>query len=110
MLRFTHPDPALHEAKASTLGKALAQALDIPFASSEAGIHAEPEPEPIPLVALPLHLGLWRLQPPADPAAVGGELRLLREQRWLRGRLRQIAWLRLVGRCLSVGLHRHLDQ
>ncbi|MCE2471863.1 MAG: hypothetical protein J4G18_08180 [Anaerolineae bacterium] len=88
ILRFTHPDPAQHEETASRLGKALAQALDIPFASTEAGIEAEPEPEPIPLVDLPLSLGMWRLQPADD----GGELRLLREKRWLQGRLRQIAW------------------
>ena len=88
ILRFTHPDPARHEETASRLGKALAQALDIPFASTEAGIEAEPEPEPIPLVDLPLSLGMWRLQPADD----GGEMRLLREKRWLQGRLRQIAW------------------
>ena len=88
ILRFTHPDPAVHEETASRLGKALAQALDIPFASTEAGIVAEPEPEPIPLIDLPLSLGMWRLQPADD----GGELRLLREKRWLQGRLRQIGW------------------
>lgn len=92
ILRFTHPDPATHEETASRLGQALAQALDIPFASTEAGIKAEPEPEPIPLVDLPLRLGMWRLQPAADPGAGEGELRLLREKRWLRGRLRQVAW------------------
>ena len=91
ILRFTHPDPAIHEDKASRLGQALAQALDIPFASSEAGIKAEPEPEPIPLVDLPLRLGMWRLQAGLTGAETG-ELRLLREKRWLQGRLRQIAW------------------
>ena len=90
ILRFTEPDPARHEETAERLGKALAQALDIPFASTEAGIKAEPDPEPVPLVDLPLHLGMWRLQP-ADESGEG-ELRLLREPRWLRGRLRQIAW------------------
>lgn len=90
ILRFTHPNPAFHEETASRLGQALAQALDIPFASNEAGIEAEPEPEPMPLVDLPLHLGLWRLQPVDDKGA--GELRLLRENRWLHSRLRQIAW------------------
>ena len=92
ILRFTHPDPAMHEATASNLGKALAQALDIPFASSEAGIEAEPEPEPIPLVDLPLHLGMWRLQAVEEKGASEGELRMLREKRWLQGRQRQIAW------------------
>ena len=90
ILRFTHADPAVHEEKALRLGQALAQTLDIPFASTDAGIKAEPEPEPIPLVDLPLHLGMWRLQP-ADENG-GGQLRLQREKRWLRGRLRQIAW------------------
>lgn len=92
ILRFTHPDPAIHEEKASRLGQALAQALDIPFASTEAGIQAEPEPEPIPLVDLPLHLGMWRLQPGDERSDGEGELRLLREKRWLHVRLRQIAW------------------
>ena len=90
ILRFAHPDPARHEDTASRLGQALAQALDIPFASTDAGIEAEPEPEPIPLVDLPLHLGMWRLQPADENGA--RELRLLREKRWLQGRLRQIAW------------------
>ncbi len=88
ILRFTHPDPARYEETASRLGKALAQAMDIPFASTDAGIVAEPEPEPIPLIDLPLSLGMWRLQPADD----GGELRLLREKRWLQGRLRQVGW------------------
>ncbi len=91
ILRFTDPDRAIHEERASRLGQALAQALDIPFASTEDGVEAEPEPEPIPLVDLPLHLGMWRLQP-ADDITSDGELRLQREQRWLQGRLRQIAW------------------
>jgi hypothetical protein len=90
ILRFAHPDPARHEDTASRLGQALAQALDIPFASTDAAIEAEPAPEPIPLVDLPLHLGMWRLQPAAENGE--GELRLLREKRWLQGRLRQIAW------------------
>ncbi len=92
IFRFTHPDPALHEEKAARLGRALAAALGIPFASTEAGIKAEPESEPIPLVDLPLHLGMWRLQPADENSAGNGDLRLLREPRWLRGRLRQIAW------------------
>lgn len=92
ILRFTHPDPAFHEENASKLGKALAQALDIPFASTEAGIKAEPAPEPISLVDLPLHLGMWRLQPADERGEGDGQLRLLREKRWLQARLRQIAW------------------
>ncbi len=90
ILRFTHPDSAVHEEEATRLGQALAQALGIPFASTEAAIAAEPEPEPIPLVDLPLHLGMWRLQPADENGE--GELRLLREKRWLQSRLRQIAW------------------
>ncbi len=90
ILRFTHADPAVHEEEATRLGQALAQALGIPFASTDAGIAAEPEPEPIPLVDLPLHLGMWRLQPADEKGE--GELRLLREKRWLQSRLRQIAW------------------
>ncbi len=90
ILRFAHPDPAVHEEEATRLGQALAQALGIPFASTDAGIAAEPEPEPIPLVDLPLHLGMWRLQPADEKGE--GELRLLREKRWLQSRLRQIAW------------------
>ncbi len=90
ILRFAHPDPAVHEEEATRLGQALAQALGIPFASTDAGIAAEPEPEPIPLVDLPLHLGMWRLQPADENGE--GELRLLREKRWLQSRLRQIAW------------------
>lgn len=90
ILRFAHPDPAVHEEDATRLGQALAQALGIPFASTDAGIAAEPEPEPIPLVDLPLHLGMWRLQPADENGE--GELRLLREKRWLQSRLRQIAW------------------
>ncbi len=90
ILRFTHADPAVHEEEATRLGQALAQALGIPFASTDAGIAAEPEPEPIPLVDLPLHLGMWRLQPADENGE--GELRLLREKRWLQSRLRQIAW------------------
>ena len=35
---------------------------------------------------------MWRLQPADEADAGQGELRLLREKRWLRGRLRQIAW------------------
>lgn len=90
ILRFAHPDSAVHEEEATRLGQALAQALGIPFASTEAAIEAEPEPEPIPLVDLPLHLGMWRLQPADENGE--GELRLLREKRWLQSRLRQIAW------------------
>ena len=44
---------------------------------------------------LPLHLGMWRLRAADDKGEVEGELRLLREQRWLQGRLRQIAWYAL---------------
>lgn len=95
VLRFTDPDPAVYENEATQLGKALARALDIPFVSSEQSIEAEPEPEPIPLVDLPLTVGMWRLQPASTKGGGESELELTRDKRWLRGRLRQIAWYSL---------------
>ena len=92
VLRFQNADRGFHEEMATQLGKALARALDIPFVSSEASLEVEPEPEPIRLVDLPLYLGMWRLQRSASKGTNDGDLRLLREQRWLRGKLRQIAW------------------
>lgn len=86
LLRFTNPDAGAHEATAIELGAALANTLDIPF-SSTSSLAIEPEPEPVKLEALPLDLGLWRLDHGVD-----GELRLLRDKRWLRARQRQIAW------------------
>ncbi len=88
LLRFTNPDASAHEATAIELGAALANTLDIPFSStSSLAIKPLPEPEPTPLEALPLDLGLWRLDHGVD-----GELRLLRDKRWLRAKQRQIAW------------------
>ncbi len=92
VLRFTDADPGSYEETATQLGKALAQALDLPFISTEESIEEEPEPEPIPLVDLPLELGMWRLQPVSSKGGGEGELQLLRDKRWLRGKLRQIAW------------------
>ncbi len=92
VLRFQNDDPGVHEELATQLGKALARALDIPFVSSEASLEVEPEPEPIRLVDLPLGLGMWRLQRTTSKGANDGELRLMREKRWLQGKLRQIAW------------------
>ena len=92
VLRLAHEDPDVHQARATELGKALARTLDIPFASSQQTIEEAPEPEPVPLVELPLELGMWRLIAPARKDAEAGELELARDQRWLRGRLRQIAW------------------
>lgn len=94
VLRLTNSDQGLYEETATQLGKSLARALEIPFVTTEPALEIEPEPEPIPLVDLPLHLGMWRLQ----FAAAGdkfGELQLLREERWLRGKLRQIGWYAL---------------
>ena len=92
VLRFTDADPGSYEETATQLGKALARALDLPFISSEESIEEEPEPEPIPLVDLPLELGMWRLLPVSSKGGSEGELQLLRDKRWLRGKLRQIAW------------------
>ncbi len=92
VLRFSNADPGIFEETATQLGKALARALDIPFISSEQGIEEAPEPEPIPLVDLPLELGMWRLQPASSKGGSEGELELTRDKRWLRGKLRQIAW------------------
>ena len=86
LLRFTNPDAAAYEKVALQLGAALADTLDIPF-SSTSTLAIEPEPAPIALEQLPLDLGLWRLRPGAE-----GELRLVREKRWLRAKQRQIAW------------------
>ena len=95
LLRLTHPDASAHEGAAIQLGTALANTLGIPFASNASpAIAPEPEPEAIPLQALPLDLGVWRLEG-ASQAGVG-ELRLLREKRWLRARQRQIAWYALL--------------
>ena len=94
LLRFTHPDASLHEARAIQLGAALAKTLDIPFAST-APVEIAPEPQAIVLEALPLDLGLWRLEE-AEQKRGGGELRLLREKRWLRAWQRQLAWYGLL--------------
>ena len=94
LLRFTHPDASLHEARAIQLGAALAKTLDIPFAST-APVEIAPEPQAIVLEALPLDLGLWRLEE-AEQKRGGGELRLLREKRWLRAWQRQVAWYGLL--------------
>lgn len=96
VLRLNHPDPKLYEETARQLGTALARALDIPFASSQESLEEAPEPEPIPLVDLPLELGMWRLQRATAKGADEGELELQRDQRWLRGRFRQIAWYALM--------------
>ncbi len=96
VLRLAHPDPKLFEDTARQLGAALARALDIPFASSQESLEEAPEPEPIPLVELPLELGMWRLQTATGIGADEGELELRRDRRWMRGRLRQIAWYALM--------------
>ena len=92
VLRLSHEDPGVYEETATQLGKALARTLDIPFASSQESVEETPEPEPVPLVELPLELGMWRLIAPAGKATEAGELELARDRRWLRSRLRQIAW------------------
>lgn len=94
LLRFTHPDATVYEARAIELGAALAKTLDIPFAST-APLETAPEPEAIVLEPLPLELGLWRLEE-AERKRGGGELRLAREKRWLRARQRQLAWYGLM--------------
>lgn len=98
LLRFTNPDAGAHEAAAIQLGTALAKTLDIPFASSAsaAALESEPAPEPILLEPLPLGLGLWRLTETEEKRGADGELRLLREKRWLRAKQRQIAWYALL--------------
>ena len=99
LLRMTHADASAHEATAVQLGAALANALDIPFASNaaqELAPEPEPEPEKIPLAPLPLDLGLWRLEETARKRGGDGELRLTRDKRWLRAKQRQIAWYALL--------------
>jgi len=91
LLRFTNPDADAHEGTAAQLGAALADTLGIPF-SSTSPVTMEPEPEPIPLEPLPLDLGLWRLEEAPQMHGGDGELRLIREKRWLRAKQRQIAW------------------
>ena len=96
VLRIAHPDASVYEATAMQLGDALAKTLGIPFVSTVTVIEPEPEPEPIPLVDLPLELGMWRLEASDGKGATEGELQLLRDKRWLRGRQRQIAWYALL--------------
>lgn len=95
LLRLTHADASVHEAKAIQLGTALAKTLDIPFAST-APVELAPEPEPIVLEPLPLNLGLWRLEAVERERGGDGELRLAREMRWLRAKQRQVAWYSLL--------------
>ncbi|MDE2854629.1 MAG: hypothetical protein OXN88_10700 [Chloroflexota bacterium] len=95
LLRFTNADAGAHETTAVQLGTALAKTLGIPFAST-APLDAEPAPEPIPLEPLPLHLGAWRLEAAGQKRGADGELRLVRETRWLRAKQRQIAWYALL--------------
>ncbi|MCY3831748.1 MAG: hypothetical protein OXG85_01950 [Chloroflexi bacterium] len=106
LLRLTAADAAAHEAKAIQLGKALADTLGIPLASTAPVDTAlEPEPEAISREALPLDLGLWRLEEADRMRGADGELRLTREKRWLRAKQRQIAWYALlVGVYLWVSL------
>jgi len=91
LLRFTNPDADAQEGTAAQLGAALADTLGIPF-SSPSPVTMAPEPEPIPLEPLPLDLGLWRLEEAPQMHGGDGELRLIREKRWLRAKQRQIAW------------------
>ena len=96
LLRFSHPDASVYEARAIQLGTALAQTLDIPFAST-APVELASAPEAIVLEPLPLELGLWRLEEAEQKRGGGdGELRLAREKRWLRARQRQVAWYGLL--------------
>lgn len=88
VLRLAHPDPAEYQAAATQVGKALAAVLSIPFATTTA-IEPEPEPEPIALEALPLELGIWRLDAGGEAE---GELQFQRSPSWLRGKQRQLAW------------------
>ena len=96
LLRFTNPDATVFEETATQLGEALATTLGVPFVPSTPTVEPEPEPEPIPLAPLPLDLGLWRLEEVHSKRGVDGELRLIREKRWLRARQRQIAWYGLL--------------
>lgn len=91
LLRFTNPDADEHEGAATQLGAALADTLGIPF-SSTSPLAIEPEPEPVALEPLPLELGHWRLEEASQKRGGEGELRLIREKRWLRAKQRQIAW------------------
>ena len=92
VLRLTNPDPSLFESSANQLGKALARALDVPFVTEDDSFEESPEPEPIPLADLPLDVGMWRLQPAPGTSGSEGELELTRDKRWLRSKLRQMAW------------------
>jgi hypothetical protein len=95
LLRFTNADAAVHETKAIQLGAALSNTLGIPFTSTTP-LEVEPEPEPVVLEPLPLGLGLWRLEEAEQKRSAHGELRLVREKRWLRAKQRQIAWYGLL--------------
>lgn len=95
LLRLTDADAAAHEAKAIQLGKALADTLGIPLAST-APVDTALAPEPISLEPLPLDLGQWRLEEADRARGADGELRLTREKRWLRAKQRQIAWYALL--------------
>ena len=94
ILRLANPEKELFEETATQLGRALARTLDVPFVTTEPALEPEPEAEKIPLVDLPLQLGLWRLQLSAN-AEKFGELQILRDERWMRGRIRQIGWYAL---------------
>ena len=94
ILRMSDSEKSQNEETATQLGQALARALDVPFVTTEPALEPAPEAEPIPLVDLPLQLGLWRLQM-SPKGEKFGELQFLREERWMRGRIRQIAWYAL---------------
>jgi len=76
--------------KGERLGKALARTLNLPFARLESDRESRPPAEPAappPLPALPLQLGLWRLQAADNDSRT---LELTRQRSWQHQR--QIAW------------------
>lgn len=93
VLRVNDPDQSRSERTIQQIGLALADVLGKPFVASTPG-DAISEPEPIALIDLPLDLGNWILQETRQ--AEESELRFKRDRRWIRAKVRQIAWYGLL--------------
>lgn len=84
------------EDDAKSVGQALADVMAKPFVVSSS---PPDELQSMPLAALPLDLGIWRLQAEGGEdgaSARHGSLRFTRDSAWIKAKMRLVAWYGLL--------------